>query len=587
MLLRNCPGRPWALGCARAALAPPNKSRETEITADPCTYAGTYGRQCWGAEEPRLAPASISSPSTHPEFIHGPYRRNAPASLKLAMFSDRDSPLSSASSTASLENNGSLTLEHLVKHFVAAKRSLNTQTVLWRATDIVNTARELLEENAVLAAKNTATRNLVEQQVDALEAVRRGVDVVEVQVQADFKQLLHDVDTAFAGLNSTLAVLRETPIEAVLQPHGTPQKHLYDFIDSATVSNLQATLRACIDRYNHAHAALEGSSDAFDTWLDNLHSSMENVPMTPATTSNPSPIPSLYRHLEGHAKEAAQAFQSLVQHYDLCITALRHTEGGSAAATQATGDAPVHSADHGAAPPEPMSEQERRDMLHVVQKDAREVDHVVNEIQERGSEMTFLLSQIENHINHLRSEASALSSALDIVSHMTVQVRTYIAASRSFHTSWLQDTRPSLLNGIDEWENQREFYERFDLAYAELLVEIASRRRRHDKAKRKAEEAQRELDRLHVEDERAREQFTLAQGDFLPLDIWPGLRDPPRQYQVRVVPVARNEEENDIQAAEDWGDDREGGNGGGGVQSIPQLGRNVVERALTRVKRRM
>lgn len=373
-------------------------------------------------------------------------------------------------------------------------------------------------------------------------------------------------------------MLRETPIEAVLQPPGTPQKHLYDFIDGTAITNLENTLRACIDRYNSALATLGESNDAFDTCLDNLHSSIENVPMTPATTSNPSPIPSLYHDLEGHAKEAAQAFQGLVQHYDLCVTALQHTEGGSAAATQATGDAPSQSADEFAAPPEPMTEEERQEMLGVLQKDAHEVEEVVVEIRERVSEMTFLLTQIENHINHLRNEASALSSILQMITQITAEVRSHILTSRSFHGSWLDDTRPTLLNGIEEWENQREFYERFDLAYAELLVEVSSRRRRHEKAKRKAEEAQKELDRLFAEDERAREQFALAQGDFLPLDIWPGLRDAPRQYEVKAVPP---------HILDNGGDEVQVATKSHIAQSIPQLGRNVVERALTRVKRRM
>ncbi|KAH3920444.1 hypothetical protein HBH56_004570 [Parastagonospora nodorum] len=488
------------------------------------------------------------------------------------------SPTSSTSSVGSrrsIDQNGPPTLEDLVKHFVASKRSLNTQTVLWRANDIVNTARQLLEENAVLAAKNTSIRNLVEQQVDALEAVRRGIDVFDAEITVEFKQLLHDVDTSFTGLNATLAVLRDTPIEAALQPPGTPQKHLYDFIDSATVSNLEGTLRACIDRYNAAHRILDESNDAFDTSLDNLHTSIENVPLTPASASLPSPIPSLYQDLEAHAKEAAQAFQSLVQHYDLCVTALRHTEGGSAAATEATGDAPTHSTDEFAAPPEPMSEAERQEMVAVLVNDAHEVNDVVTEIRERGSEMTFLLTQIENHINHLRNEASGLSSILKMISQITGEVKTHITTSRSFHALWLQDTRPTLVTGIEEWENQRDFYERFDLAYAELLVEISSRRRRHERAKRKAEDAQRELDRLYAEDERARDQFTLAQGDFLPLDIWPGLRDPPRRYEVKAVVTEPNEDEAEAEA------------GGAVVKSIPQLGRNVVERALTRVKRRM
>ena len=379
------------------------------------------------------------------------------------------------------------------------------------------------------------------------------------------------------GLNSTLTVLRETPIEAALQPPGTPQKHLYDFIDGTAITNLETTLRACIDRYNSALATLGESNDAFDTSLDNLHSSIENVPMTPATTSNPSPIPSLYHDLEGHAKEAAQAFQGLVQHYDLCVTALQHTEGGSAAATQATGDVPSQSGDEFAAPPEPMGEEERHEMLSVLQKDAQEVEEVVSEIRERVTEMTFLLNQIENHINHLRNEASALSSILQMITQITAEVRSHILMARSFHASWLDDTRPTLLNGIEEWENQREFYERFDLAYAELLVEVSARRRRHEKAKRKAEEAQKELDRLFTEDERAREQFAIAQGDFLPLDIWPGLRDAPRQYQVKAIPADIHDNEGEDHVGTD----------GLIAQSIPQLGRNVIERALTRVKRRM
>ena len=83
-----------------------------------------------------------------------------------------------------------------------------------------------------------------------------------------------------------------------------------------------------------------------------------------------------------------------------------------------------------------------------------------------------------------------------MISQITGEVKSHIAISRSFHASWLADTRPTLLTGIDDWENRRDFYERFDLAYAELLVEISSRRRRHDKAKRKAEEAQKELEQI-------------------------------------------------------------------------------------------
>jgi autophagy-related protein 17 len=100
------------------------------------------------------------------------------------------SPASSASSAGSrksFDQERPQSLEDIVNHFVASKRSLDTQTVLWRANDIVTTARELLEENAVLAAKNTSIRNIVEQQVDALEAARRGIDVIEAEITVEFK----------------------------------------------------------------------------------------------------------------------------------------------------------------------------------------------------------------------------------------------------------------------------------------------------------------------------------------------------------------------------------------------------------------
>lgn len=229
-----------------------------------------------------------------------------------------------------------------------------------------------------------------------------------------------------------------------------------------------------------------------------------------------------------------------------------------------------------------MSEDERLEMIAVLVKDASEVDDVVSEIRQFGSEMTFLLSQTEDHITLLRNEASALASVLQMVSQITGEVKSHIATARGFHAAWLEDTKPNLLAGIEEWENQREFYERFDLAYNQLLIEISSRRRRHEKAKKKAEDAQKELDRLHADDERAREAFTLAQGDFLPLDIWPGLRDPPRQYEVKAVALER-EDDNIDTGGDDFGEE----GGGVGAGSIPVLGRNVVERALGRVKRGM
>jgi autophagy-related protein 17 len=47
---------------------------------------------------------------------------------------------------------------------------------------------------------------------------------------------------------------------------------------------------------------------------------------------------------------------------------------------------------------------------------------------------------------------------------------------------------------------------------------------------------------LYAEDERTHGQFTLVQGDFWPLDIWPGLSNPPRRYEVQALPISQEQE---------------------------------------------
>lgn len=460
-----------------------------------------------------------------------------------------------------------------MNHFVASKRSLSSTTTLWRANEIANSARLLLEENAILSAKNSFIRCSIEEQIDALEAVRRGIGMVEAEVKTEFKNLLHSLDTSFSGLQSTLAILRDTPIEPVLQPPDTPQKHLYDFIDSATVTNLKESLRSCIDRYNDALNALHDSTDAFDESLQSLHNAVTNLPASPATNSSPTPLPNLFRDLEIHATEAATCFQSLVRHYDLCVTALKHTEGGGEAASRATDDMPSAEGVEGAgvdlslqrstfaAPPEPLTEAERIDMLAVLQKDAVEVDDVVNEIRERGAEMEFLLSSMSSHISLLRSERSALLSTLATIESIGRDTRAYMSAARDFVVAWDAE-RAKITEGIEEWESLRDFYERFDEAYASLLVEVGERRRRYERAKQKAREVEKELEELYQEDLQAREAFTLAQGDFLPIDIWLNLRDPPRRYEIVSI-------------------DKEVSG------SIPDVKRDVLEKAMQRLRGRM
>jgi autophagy-related protein 17 len=100
--------------------------------------------------------------------------------------------MASPQSPSSSAGSGSLyskqpDLSELVNYFVASKRSLSSASHVWRANEVVNSARVLLEENAVLAAKNTFIRSSVAEQIDVLEALRLGVDEVGQRAHDEFR----------------------------------------------------------------------------------------------------------------------------------------------------------------------------------------------------------------------------------------------------------------------------------------------------------------------------------------------------------------------------------------------------------------
>jgi autophagy-related protein 17 len=83
----------------------------------------------------------------------------------------------------------------------------------------------------------------------------------------------------------------------------------------------------------------------------------------------------------------AALLDSLVQHFDLCVNAIRHTEGGYAAVRKAASSQPpgaeavsvsgVMNTENDPPSDEPISDEERREMFDVLEKDASQVDDVV------------------------------------------------------------------------------------------------------------------------------------------------------------------------------------------------------------------
>jgi autophagy-related protein 17 len=80
-----------------------------------------------------------------------------------------------------------VSLETLVSHLLASKRSLSSINSVWRANEIVTSARAALEESVVLSARTGFLRNGISGQVKILRKIRSGVENVYKDGQRDFK----------------------------------------------------------------------------------------------------------------------------------------------------------------------------------------------------------------------------------------------------------------------------------------------------------------------------------------------------------------------------------------------------------------
>ncbi|PGH29835.1 hypothetical protein GX50_07414 [[Emmonsia] crescens] len=552
-------------------------------------------------------------------------------------------------------------LEALVSHLVAAKRSLSSIHHVWRANEIVTTARAALEESVIISSRTSFLRRGLDEQLKLLYGVRTEVERVAHRGRSEFAAALKEMDTVGARLTETLDMLRETTVEAAFRPAGEEPKTLYDFVDDRGVEDLQSLLKASIDNTNTAQAELDQSNRAFDNDIHSIQqalskyrdvvkkrlgssSSLSSSSPSASRVSIPSPslIPELLRSLEAHARGMADLLESLVRHFDLCVTAVKHTEGGGAAARSITGDLPTGvdvgvsvgneiQDDNGSgsgtlhAPPEPITKTEYQEMINVLTKDASEAEDVVLEIQDRIAEMETTLERVLEQRDALNS---VYVSTTDIFHRLSTvassQLTDYIAQAHAFTRVWNEE-HEHILAGMTELVDLRTLYAGFLDAYDRLIMEVTRRKAVRFAVDKVLKETRRELDRLFEEDVRAREMFRTEYGDYLPSDIWPGLGRSPARVEFIRVPGGKLEGGDAVHmSTEKQGSEgNEGSNGagdaggdvgegtavdmlttaghddatavttaendddiGGSDDSIPQLPKHVVQQALRRLKLR-
>jgi autophagy-related protein 17 len=394
--------------------------------------------------------------------------------------------------------------------------------------------------------------------------------------QAEFSSVLKELDDAGKRLHQTVHRLESTKIEpgfraANLRSRGASDESmsaetketLHDFVDNAPVEELKDNLKASINEVQQAKREMEKSLQDFEEDLQSVNNALEGKTATSSSSSStfqPPNIPATLKALENQAREVAESLESLVKHFDLCVIAIQHTEGGGAAVAKNIdmGELPEGmSVEDFQAPAHPLTKEEKREMMAVLDNDAAEVEEVVIEIQDRISQMEIQLDQVQWWKEKKESENQDVMAAIKLLEQVGSKLPGYILQSQNFVTRWGEE-RLKIEEGMAGLEDLRDVYRNFLGAYDGLIVEVARRKAIRNQMDKVVREAHSKLQQLYEDDIEEREAFRLDQGEYLPMDIWSGLSDPPPKYAFSRI-----------------GEDR---------GSVPELPRKTVEEALKRLK---
>lgn len=468
-----------------------------------------------------------------------------------------------------------VSVETLISWLVAAKRSLASIHYVHRATTLLAEARSTIESTAALIARTRYLKRSLHSQLKILRGVQYEVEAGAHTIKQEIHTTIKELENADRKLQTDIDLLKETRIEDAFRARRLDtvtladtqveiKDTLHDFVDDQPVEALRQNAQA-------AHASIQNARHRIDDSIRNLEDDLQRInevladrTVTSSSTKSdlePPDMSKQLRSLETNAREMAQSLESLVQHFDSCVNAIKHTEGGGAAVVKnlTAEDLPegvnveaLEASTHS------MSDQDRTEMLQVLKTDADQVEDVVAEIHERAADMDMQLNRIVNWRESCETSYRDVASAFRLLEKVGDRLPTHIIEVTAFSAHWA-DERSRIDDCAAGMYELCEMYEKFLAAYDGMIVEAARRRLVRKRMERIVQEAQQQLDELYNGDMQERDRFRSEQGAYLPSDIWHGLNVLPAQFTFQKM--------NDA-----------------GLDSIPELPKEIVANAFERVR---
>ena len=512
--------------------------------------------------------------------------------------------ISAATSTAS-NNNLTPTLPILISYLLASKRSLSSINLVQRATSILSEARFSIQSTTALLAQSIYLRQTLRSQVRILQALQVELEATAGHTHDEVRGLVRDLDEVDGRLEQAIGRLRGTRHEDVFTPRlppvasgrirrddngadkrnldhdstqasvgeEVPKETLHDFIDDQPVIDIRDGIKASLDDVERAKMDMEACSEALGREVETIEESIANtIPpkkgadhdtATNIDNSNlltASGLRHLLQDLESHAHEMAGSLEDLVKHFDLCVTAIKHTEGYSGYIDNNTItspddneakhvlqdvadpheiqdglnlDLPPGLSSHQPEPQDksPLSASEYSSLLTILATDNQDLDSIVTDLSDRNASMESTLDRILSWQAHTQRQSHNLSSAFDILESLGTRLPGYLREATRYATCWAEE-RVRIEDSMLGLQELTQVYERFSHAYDGLIVEAARRQNVEAQMGRIVEQARRQLGELYGQDMAERQGFLDKWRESLPSDVWSGLGEGPIRWDV-------------------------------------------------------
>lgn len=370
--------------------------------------------------------------------------------------------------------------------------------------------------------------------------------------------MIKQLDASGERLQKSMDMLRQTPVDPVFRPAGEEQKTLVDFIDEVAVENAMNAVKSHIMELQAIRTSFDGDLLRFETDLRSLKKGLAPASPEDSTADHP-PIPDLLASLTSQAQYMAEDLAMLTQHFDMCVTAVRSTEGGAAMARRKAADMThsqtgagdlvsisgvmrPHDGSSSQAELDPTTPEDRAEAIAVVVQDAGQVDEVVSAVQEGLAQLEKDFASLSSQTERVRTAYNQAIASFAALEEVGERLRGYVAAEGEFLERWNAE-KEAVLVRLEEMDALQLFYDKYLSAYDSLLFEMERRKAVEDKIQGILRKARDNVQKLVEADHRERDAFRLDIGDYVPTDLWSHWNRPLPTWQI--VAVSDEEEAQD------------------------------------------